>query len=346
MDQRRLLFRSALLIMLLLLMGLAELGTTTAQEPIVLNEIKQGQVVAGSSLPTYTFSAAPGEVIEVEILGIGQGFVPQFTVLKADNSSLGVWYTLNQSSSLKGLVQLPDGGQYRLLVNNVGDPQQGLFVITLRPGVLPTVLKKDEPQTGELHSGESIRYVVEANSSQTLNVSVDVLNSTKSVQVELEDAGGNVIATLGSHLNGGAFYIPAGRGRYTVVLSNLAVEASTITYTVAMRALGESGGGNGATTMIVELKGQQITVPVLPTEGDCVIAAALDHADHNHNVRNGPSMSNPVFDKIDPTQFYNVIGVSRNGAWFQIEINGNRGWVTYNHMRLGGNCDAVPVTGG
>jgi hypothetical protein len=326
-------------------MGVVSLPTTAAQEPLVLNEIKQGQVVVGSTLPTYAFSAAPGDVVEVEILGIGQGFVPQFTVIKADNSSLGVWYSLNQSSSLKGLVQLQDGGQYRLLVNNVGDPQQGLFVITLRTGVLPTVLTKDQPQTGELNNGEGIRYMVEANPSQTLNVSVDILNNTKSVQAQLKDVSGNVLATLGGQLNGGAFYIPAGRGSYTVELNNLAVEASTVGYTVSVGVLRQTSS-DGATTMTIDLRGQQITVPVLPTEGNCVIAAAVDHADHNHNVRNGPSMSNAVFDKIDPTLVYNVIGISQNGAWFQIEINDNRGWVTFNHMRLGGNCDAVPVTGG
>jgi hypothetical protein len=338
---------------LLLLMVLPQ-GSSHAQEPLALNEIKQGQVVAGSPPPSYAFAAAQGEVIEVEILGIAEGFVPQFTILKADNSSLGVWYALNQAANFKGLVQFEEHGQYRLLVNNAGDAAQGLFVITMRTAVLPTVLVRDQAQSGELNSSQSKSYVVEASNSQPLSVGVTILNTTASVQANLKDASGTVVASLGSQLYGGAFNIPPGRGRYTVELSNTALEQSNVGYTLTLTTIGStavpgetatSEGGNGEQTITIDINGEQITVPVLPTDGECVIAASLEHANHQHNVRNGPSMANGIVDKIDPTQFYKVVGVSQNFAWYQIAINGNNFWVTYNHMRLGGNCDTVPVTG-
>lgn len=61
------------------------------------------------------------------------------------------------------------------------------------------------------------------------------------------------------------------------------------------------------------------------------------------NVRSGPSTETPVLITLTPKQVVRIIGKNTAGDWYQVEINGQPGWIWADLVEVSGDVDAVPV---
>ncbi|MAU08236.1 MAG: hypothetical protein CL607_00325 [Anaerolineaceae bacterium] len=82
-----------------------------------------------------------------------------------------------------------------------------------------------------------------------------------------------------------------------------------------------------------------IPLPVLPTDGACVLATLGPDA---VNVRQGTSTDTAIVGSLNPFEIYSVIGRNADSSWLQI----NGGWVAAFVTRQGGNCSTLPQTDG
>lgn len=82
-----------------------------------------------------------------------------------------------------------------------------------------------------------------------------------------------------------------------------------------------------------------IPLPVLPTDGACVLATLGPDA---VNVRQGTSTDTAIVGSLNPYEIYSVIGRNADSSWLQI----NLGWVAAFVTRQGGNCSTLPQTDG
>ncbi|MFC1879395.1 SH3 domain-containing protein [Chloroflexota bacterium] len=63
------------------------------------------------------------------------------------------------------------------------------------------------------------------------------------------------------------------------------------------------------------------------------------------NIRNGPGVEYPVLARLEPGQEAEVVGVSSNGSWYAIKVDGNKsgvGWVALVYVRAF-DVDTVPT---
>lgn len=61
------------------------------------------------------------------------------------------------------------------------------------------------------------------------------------------------------------------------------------------------------------------------------------------NVRQGPSTAYPVIGQIQPGQFYRITGENEAKDWWQIELNGDKGWVIGELVNTSGDLGSVAV---
>ena len=219
-------YRLLLAVILVVLMG--TVGIVNAQEPIALDEIKPGAISPANPLPSFDFVASPGQNIEIEVLAISEGMVPQF-VVQLENNALGVWYALAPQNSVKSSVALTEGGTYRIVVGTTNGVQ-GQFVITVREVIPPPTLVIGAPTSGPLADGDSITYLLEAGPTNRLALAV----TGESIAADLYDADGNLVGSLTNNLAGGGFYLPGGSGAYSIEVRDATPDTAAAAYQLSL----------------------------------------------------------------------------------------------------------------
>ncbi len=93
--------------------------------------------------------------------------------------------------------------------------------------------------------------------------------------------------------------------------------------------------GTGAA--VIPSAAPPITLPILPTSGECVLAT---RSDQGVNIRIQPSTSAKIVGVLEAQSIYPVNGQQEDadGVWDRIDD----GWVARRVVRVGGDCDAVP----
>ena len=188
-----------------------------AQEPIVLDEIKPGEITDANSQPEFEFTASPGQNLEIEVLALSEGMVPQFIVLQASDA-LGVWYALSPETSIKSAITLEEGGSYRVQVGTTNGTR-GQFVITLREVVPPLILIANTPTGGPLMAGDRVTYILESDPANRLALTI----TGQGIEADLFDAGGELVGNMTSSITGG-YYLPANSGAYSIEIRSATAE--------------------------------------------------------------------------------------------------------------------------
>lgn len=63
------------------------------------------------------------------------------------------------------------------------------------------------------------------------------------------------------------------------------------------------------------------------------------------NVRSGPGVTFDILGRMRARRSAPIIGRSANGAWWQIEFDGQPAWISARYVRTTGNAGSVPTTG-
>ncbi len=328
--------RKVMLLVALLLLA----GAVQAQDTIVLNQLKIGMLTAQNPAASFRFTAAAGQVFAVEVVEVTTSLAPQFTITNASGALVKAVGNPTQSSRAADTASFVQAGDYLVTVTSVSG-QTGQFVIRIspaEPAVPPQTLSQGTPVSGTLTNGQQITYALGGDPSRPL-----VLMVTGSLSATLTNSSGQIAATLGTQLEGGSFSLPASAETYQLELLNDSPLAS-VTYTAALTP---AGGGSviapPISTPEVSPTAAAITLPTLPTSGECMLATMQAGV---VNVRQGPDTSFDVIGTISPMSIYPVMGRTQDSSWYEIDYGGTRpsGWVAAFVTRRGGNCTNVPVS--
>jgi hypothetical protein len=318
--------RKILLLVALLLFA----GAVGAQEPLLLNQLTVGEITSANPNPAFRFSAAAGQSLQIEVVEVTFGLATQLTLNDANGALVQAVGNPSLSSTVEDTVAFEQPGDYVVSVSSVNG-MIGQFVIRISeaaPAVPPTPLGVGQPISGTLGSGQQVIYALNGDPAAPLLLTVD-----GRVAITLKTASGDMLATMGSQLEGGALYLPASPESYQLMLFS---DSEAGNYVVA---LNPHGAALPITTP--EVGPTEVGLPVLPTNGACVLATLRNEA---VNIRQGPATEFSQITRMSPQSVYTVVGRNSDGSWWEIDYGGGRGWVAGFVTRRGGDCSDVPIT--
>jgi hypothetical protein len=330
-----LMLQKVILLVALLLMASA----VNAQETVALNELKIGTITAESPSPSFRFTAAAGQSLQVEVVEVAAGLAPQFSITNASGALVQAVGNLGLSSQATDTVTFVQAGDYLISISSASS-MTGQFVVRIsaaEPAVPAQTLSVGTPISGTLTSGENITYALNGDPLRPL-----VLTVNGGVGVTLTNGAGQIAAILSTPLEGGAFNLPASAETYQLELLN-DLELVSAVYAVAL---------NPADTPVPIATSEvsapdSIVLPVLPVSGDCMLAT-LDAGEVN--VRWLPTTDSEVITTISPANIYFVIGRNPDSSWYEIDVldeaadHPGSGWVAAFVTRRGGDCSNVQVS--
>jgi hypothetical protein len=303
-----------------------------AQETLPLNQLTVGEITSANPNPAYRITAAAGQSLQIEVVEVTFGLAPQFTLNDANGALVQAVGNPSLSSNVVDTMAFVLAGDYVVSVSSVNGTT-GQFVIRISeaaPAIPPTALGVGQPINGTLNSGQQVIYVLTGDPAAPLLLTID-----GRVSLTLKTASGDILATMGSQIAGGALYLPASPETYQLMLFS---DADAVNYVVALNP-------RGATLPLPittpEVGPTEVGLPVLPTSGACVLATLRNEA---VNVRQGPATEFSQITRLSAQTVYNVVGRNSDGSWWEIDYGGGRGWVAGFVTRRGGDCSNVPLT--
>lgn len=83
------------------------------------------------------------------------------------------------------------------------------------------------------------------------------------------------------------------------------------------------------------------------SEADLRVSACWMRFRAQVNVRSGPGIGYGILDVVTPNDHLPVTGRSKDGAWWQVDDDGEPGWVSgeITNATTVGDCTGVPVAG-
>ncbi|MBI5931885.1 MAG: SH3 domain-containing protein [Chloroflexi bacterium] len=324
----------------------SSLSTTYAQDGQRLGygENLIGQV-SGPEGSLFFFEGKAGDVAQIEVLGVG--FAPSIALLDGTRT---VVLLVNDNLALEQTATLEytliSDGTYFIQVRAANN-LTGQFAITLLKGV------RQLPPAIPLTAGPAVQgLVASAELPAVYDFSTNATDVTQ-LRIQSFSPGYSPVITVLSPTN-----------ETIVSLNNPRLLGTTLTFAPGqenLRLIVDLGGFAPPATIEVQLtygtsavtggsstspagteEPSNASLPSLPTSGQCVLATRENQA---VNVRSGPSTDYPILVTISPQSIYDVVGRNADSSWYQITYGGgnNRGWVSAQVTRLGGNCTAVPI---
>lgn len=83
--------------------------------------------------------------------------------------------------------------------------------------------------------------------------------------------------------------------------------------------------------------------PALTPEATIVAQLTVTDTNDYVNVRSGPGLNLSILGRLNKGQNAPITGKSQDGLWWQINFNGQTGWVYVPVARVSGDTSAVPV---
>lgn len=331
------------IIFLTLLIGLiySIASAQTAPEPIGIGENRTGEVSVTTIAPTYSFSAAAGQSISLQVLAITGGFAPALRILDPVGA-VAASVSNVEASNIIELTFTPTQPGIHLFEVQSANGAGGQFLIAVQAVQVTTVPPTPLPIGLEIPGSVNpqaplLTYSFNASPTDVLLLTVTSSLPTGGPNVTLKDGlTGEVLGSGSLRLIGVRFRIPVGTSSYLVEVAHS--NANPVeTYTVLLEI---EGSAELTATPTATVSGGA-TVNISPT-GPCLVGAT---GTSNINVRSGASTDSPVVTQLGVGLTAPVIGRTADNTWYQVNVNGVTGWVAASVVVVGGQCGAVPVTG-
>ena len=186
-------------------------------------ENQLGQITAEAPFSLYTFNGVPGQRVDVQVVSLQAGLIPQFSILNpAQVTILAVDNAAGQSIAV-GSVELSEPGQYSILVNSL-NAVAGQFVVTLGGEIPapppPPSVSQGNPASGALNPGEQATFDIVGNPDAATIVDLGDVTATAGLTIELRDPADNLVGVMSGGLIGGTLIIPPTDGTYKITLIN------------------------------------------------------------------------------------------------------------------------------
>ncbi len=282
----------------------------------------------------YIFNGVANDVVTIYALGWANDFQPTLTLL----GGAGQLGFSNQdpltpmSNDARITARLPQDGTYSILVGSANGVFNSYTVsLQVSPPVASQFLANDptevfvSPQTPP----QSYSLPLSPDSTQVISVQASP-NLPLSVQVR--DANGNVIASIGGLLPAVSFALPAGSGNYELIINS---PDATSTGSVTISRGGTTGAGTSSSAPATTN-----TVGVAP-ENICAVFAAVAGG---VNLRSGPSTDYATIGSLIGNEYVTATGFA-NG-WYTGTYRGQTVWVSANTsitIAQGASCASLPT---
>lgn len=335
MAQRRSMVLLALILCLLcsLVVGLPALAQGELPQPISPTGNSIGDVVPGA-LTRFVVASSGNERAQFQVFAVGTGLIPRFRVLDASGTVILDVGNPAGLNTVSGTALFASPGAYIIEVSgeqNTG----GQFMLSLQPGEPP-------PPPVELIVGQSVEGAVSAANpvlvyefSTSDDAALTLLILSQLTQagptISLRDiTNDRVVATSDGALLGVMHYFTAQARRYRVEVQ--AGNASTdVPFTICFGC----AGGTMSETGSASQPGLSST-----SSGACTLTTGVGGP---VNVRSGPGTIYLIIGGIQVGQSFPVTGQINNASWYQIDYNGQSGWVGASVAALTGDCTSLPV---
>jgi hypothetical protein len=358
--------RSAIVLMTILLLSFLAALPALAQvtPPPTPNPIGQnlpGSISSQTPVLIYALTSASPQSVQIQVLGLTQGFSPTFIVLGPNGLPIQAVANPTNTSSLQATVNLLDVGIYAIQVQSANG-SAGDFVLGVqngRPLLPPVPLQPGQSLSGTVDPVQisllSYSFTGLPDQGLYLTVISGLPNTPPPIVgpvITLRDSLTNeTLGTASSRLIGVRFRIPLGINNYIAQIAHSG-SAFSEPFTICLETESGTLTCNGAGAAIATVTpiptalppGAPSPTPFVPVQippgAVCQVASAEGN---NINLRSAPSTSAAILGQMLPSQTAFVIGRLSDNSWYQVNLNGTLGWMASSVVIIGGNCAGVPV---
>jgi hypothetical protein len=143
---------------------------------------------------------------------------------------------------------------------------------------------------------------------------------------------GRVSGTISSDLAGGRFRIPAGTAAYQVeILHSGSSDAEAVTLCLIAVSVGDCELG-----VVQPVQTQEVEV----STSACTVSPSLGGG---ANIRQSANVNSIIRGALPGGAVANVLGISPDGAFYNIQYNEINGWTALSAITASGDCGGVPV---
>lgn len=288
---------------------------------------------AETSFRIYTFNGMEGDLITARIISLTDGFSPTLSLNSPAQQQLASSSSDPFSPGASGAridLRLTESGNHALLVGSIGG-SQGNYVLTLDgaqtppPAMLTGALSPAEFLLTPEGTIEPFSFAANPDALLDFSLSADFAFTAT---VRTED--GRLVAILtGDTLQGASLQLAAGMETYEVMVTPLEdiIEGTVV-----------AGLDTGPVTAGPAAPDHSPAEPGAPLPADqCVVVASAGGV----NVRSGPSTNFSAIGTLAPNAFAPATGIYQN--WYEIDYNGQIGWVSATVVTPNGPCDMLPA---
>lgn len=203
-----------------LLVGIVAVNGQEPSKVIALGKVEIGTISHDVPEITYAFAARSGLNLEIEVV-VADGNLVSRISLRQEGELLQTWEGTAEESSHKAKYTFQETGTYVIAVSGI-DHTGGIFALNIRetPNEVATPLSVDVPVIASVVRGETKPYLIQADLTDNILISIDINNLTQSVSARLISADEKTIGEIGQDLGGGGFRIPPGSERYVLQVTN------------------------------------------------------------------------------------------------------------------------------
>lgn len=293
-------------------------GTLALGQPVIVE-------VAAGSTAVYDYTLAEARVVTLQALG--QGALPTLAIQQGDRV---IAAEANSSgSAVVSLTHVLDAGSYTIVIGATNGSS----------GTIALQIQSETPvQVIELTPGSGVEGQVNTDTS-TFIYGFSAVNELSFLSiysglpdrmpaVSLFNETGNVDSgNLSGDLVGGTFFIGAGSDRYRLTVTTSDTEAPQ-PFTLCWVTISTGGCTN--------LLGVATEQPSAPVDADvCRVTGS------GVNVRASASTQAPIIGALSQNESADVLGISPDGTFYNIQyLNGN-GWVSVGVVTVSGNCAGI-----
>lgn len=291
-----------------------------------------GQPVSGSVAPdapvSYTYTLNTSSMVTWQVLSE----TAQPTIRITQDGAIAAEQDNDSSALITSLSAYLNSGTYTVEIGSTNNTS-GSFVLVVQSEtpVTMTELTPSSLAAGQVSAETRVAlyHLTALTEPSTLSITsgLEVGSSTVTLWNETLNTRSGL---LGSDLLGGVFNIPANGASYRVEIaySTLApVEPFTLCW-----AAKSSGGCTGDAQPAAEITSA-------PVDSACTLAPAGSAV----NVRSSASTSAPIIASLKGGISAAGVGLSPDGAFYNIEIDGLSGWVAASVVIASGNCGSLPA---
>lgn len=310
-------------------------GTTvSAQTGLVYGDRIFGEVTATQPQVFYTFGATEGDWVTARVIGASPGMMPTLGM----SAPTGQQVSFNASDdfdvaagSARVSYLVEQTGVYTLQVGALPDSSGGFLLVLDGVSGMTFAVLSDAPTTATLFADQAQVFAIDANPDAPIALNV---GGEGAYVVKLIAPNGEYVAIVRSGaLAGTSLAIPSGEGQYFVILESS--EDAEVTLSL---------GGDVSTSSTTGVTSPASTEEAQPQTNAPTNVCTVS-SNGQVNVRSGNSTDFNAFATLSPGNFFVVTGRTANN-WYQLDVNGQTGYVFADVVIASGPCDNIPSVAG